>query len=437
MKNILAYIVKVRIPHAVNSLTSSENRVLRLFTFEGILITMINNLVGSHNNLFATRLGASDYELGLVTMLPQLVGMVVLIPGGILTDSMKNKRDMVTSALCAVAFIYTLIGFVPAFGSYKLGVFLFLLALSSAPMTVYNVSWQAYFSDVVHPNGRNSILAVRSAIGFLVGVTITMTSGALLSRADLNSDKIRLHQIFLWIGALLLLIQIFVLRKIPGESAKKTNRISIYEIKKAFSELLHNRRFLGFAGVALFFYMTWHSDWTLYFIGETQYLGMNEAWLSYVNIGNAVIQFLTMGIWSKINSKHGVRFAIIFGSLGIALCPVAMIFTTGLNMANAKLIFLILNILFNITLATTNLNIIQCLLEVIPESNKTLNISVYTTLVTLSNGIMPMLGVALYQALGGDLKALQTVFWIIFVLRIIATGLWALRWWILRKANEV
>ena len=434
MKNILAYIIKVRIPHAVNSLTSSENRVLRLFTFEGILITMINNLVGSHNNLFATRLGASDYELGLVTMLPQLVGMAVLIPGGILTDSMKNKRDMVILALCAVAFIYTLIGFVPALGSYKLEFFLFLLALSSAPMTVYNVSWQAYFSDVVHPNGRNSILAVRSAIGFLVGVT--MTSGALLSRADLNSDKIRLHQIFLWIGALLLLIQIFVLRKIPGKTFEKVNQISFHEIKKAFSELLHNRRFLGFAGVALFFYLTWHSDWTLYFIGETQYLGMNEAWLSYLSIGNAVIQFLTMGIWSKINSKHGVRFAIIFGSLGLAFCPVGMIITTGLNSVNAKLIFLILNTFFNITLATTNLNIIQCLLEVIPENNKTLNISVYTTLVSLSNGIMPMLGVAAYQKLGGDLRALHTVFWIIFVLRIIATGLWALRWWILRKADE-
>jgi len=263
-----------------------------------------------------------------------------------------------------------------------------------------------------------------------------MTSGALLSRADLNSDKIRLHQIFLWIGALLLLIQIFVLRKIPGKTFEKVNQISFHEIKKAFSELLHNRRFLGFAGVALFFYLTWHSDWTLYFIGETQYLGMNEAWLSYLSIGNAVIQFLTMGIWSKINSKHGVRFAIIFGSLGLAFCPVGMIITTGLNSVNAKLIFLILNTFFNITLATTNLNIIQCLLEVIPENNKTLNISVYTTLVSLSNGIMPMLGVAAYQKLGGDLRALHTVFWIIFVLRIIATGLWALRWWILRKADE-
>jgi len=409
---------------------------MRLFTYEGILITLVNNLVGNHNNLFAMRLGAGDYELGLVTMLPQLVGMIVLIPGGIITDGMKNKRDMVTSALLAAACIYTLIGLVPVFGSKKLKVFLILLSLSTAPMTIYNVAWQAFFSDAVHPNARNDILALRTAVAFLAGVTIILACGSLLSHAVTNSRKILFHQIFFWVAALLLVLQVLVLRKISGKIYENNKRLNASEIIRAFSDLLHNRRFLGFIGVALFFYMTWHMDWTLYFIGETQYIGMDEAWLSYLNIGNAIIQFLTMGIWSRINSKRGVRFAIIFGSLGLSFCPVGMIITTGLNISNVKLVFLILNILFNVTLATTNLNIVQCLLEVIPESNKTFNISVYTTLVTMSNGIMPMVGVAAYRKLGADIRALHTVFCIIFVLRIIATGLWTLRWWILRKEEQ-
>jgi hypothetical protein len=358
--------------------------------------------------------------------------MIILIPGGILTDCLKNKRDMVTSALFAVACIYTLIGFVPALSFNQLGGFLILLALSSAPMTIYNISWQAYFSDVVHPNGRNSVLAVRSGLSFLIGITITLMGGALLSSAPTNADKIRIHQIFLWVGAVLLMLQILVLKKIPGKSAQQNKKFSIKDIKKAFVDLAGNRKFLGFVSVALFFYMTWHMDWTLYFIGQTQYLGMNEAWLSYVNIGNALIQFLTMGIWSKINSKQGVRFAIIFGSLGLALCPVGMIISTSINSAHAKLIFLILNTIFNITLATTSLNILQCLLQVIPERNKTLNISIYTSLVMLSNGIMPLVGVAIYQKLGGDLRAFHIIFWIIFILRLIATFLWAIRWWMLK-----
>lgn len=433
MKNALKYLFGVRIPHAINAMTASRNQVMRLFTYEGILITLINNLVGSHNNFYATRLGAGDYELGLVTMLPQLVGMAVLIPGGILTDCLKSKRDMVTSALFAVACVYILIGFVPMLESNRLGVFLILLALSSAPMTIYNVSWQAYFSDVVHPNGRNGILAVRSSMSFLMGMTATLTAGALLSSADTNAGKLRLHQMFLWTAAVFLLVQIFVLRRIPGEADRQNKKINLAELKRAFVDLIHNRRFLGFVSVAIFFYMTWHIDWTLYFIGQTQYLGMNEAWLSYVNIGNAIIQFLTMGIWSRINSRHGVRFAIIFGSLGLALCPVGMMIATSINAAYAKPVFLIINTLFNITLATTALNILQCLLQVIPENNKTLNISIYTSLVMLSNGVMPFVGVSLYRMLGADLRALHTMLVIIFILRIISTGLWALRWWKLRQ----
>lgn len=435
MKRALKYIFSVRIPHAVGAISAPRNRILRLFTYEGILITLINNLVGSNNNLYAIRLGAGDYELGLVTMLPQLVGMAILIPGGILTDVLKNKRDMVTSALFAVACVYILLGFVPNLGSYKLGSFLALLAISSAPMTIYNLSWQAYFSDVIHPNGRNSVLAVRSSLSFLIGITITLAAGALLSSASTNTEKITLHQIFLWAAAALLLIQIFVLKKIPEQVNETNKRLNLSDLRIAFVDLLHNRKFLGFIGVALFFYMTWHMDWTLYFIGQTQYLGMNEAWLSYVNIGNAIIQFLTMGIWSKINSRHGVRFAIIFGSLGLSLCPLGMIITTSIQTANAKIIFLIINTLFNITLATTTLNILQCLLQVIPNNNKTLNISIYTALVTLSNGVMPFVGVSIYQKLGADISALHTVFIAIFVLRIIATGLWALRWWMLRKES--
>lgn len=436
MRQALKYLFGVRIPHAIGSITASRNRVMRLFTYEGILITLINNLVGSHNNLFAIRLGAGDYELGLVTMLPQLVGMAVLIPGGIFTDSLKNKRDMVTSALFAVACLYVMIGFVPALGSYKLGAFIALMALSSAPMTIYNVSWQAYFSDVVHPNGRNRVLAVRSSLSFLMGITITLTGGALLSSSSTNAEKITLHQIFLWGAAALLLLQIYVLKKIPVEKAGKSKKINLNELKKAFIDLIHNRRFLGFVSVAIFFYLTWHIDWTLYFIGQTKYLGMNEAWLSYVNIANAIIQFLTMGVWSKINSRHGVRFAIIFGSLGLAFCPIGMILSTSIQTSNARLIFLIVNTLFNITLATTTLNILQCLLQVIPEKNKTLNISIYTALVMLSNGIMPFVGVSIYRMMGADLWALHSIFWVIFVLRLIATGLWALRWWILRREKS-
>lgn len=82
------------------------------------------------------------------------------------------------------------------------------------------------------------------------------------------------------------------------------------QLKGVFFELLHNKKFLGYVGVALFFYATWHLDWTLYFIGEANYLKLDEAWISYVNIGTTVMQILTIGFWSRMNYKYAVTRGI-------------------------------------------------------------------------------------------------------------------------------
>lgn len=407
------------------------NRLLLLFTLEGMLITMVNNLVGNNNNIFATRLGASDIQLSLLTTIPQLVGLAVLIPGGILTDRMKNKRSMVMISLGILTVFYAAIGFVPMLPADRFAVFLVLFAVSVGPMTIYNVSWQAYFSDMVKEKEQNHIMTYRTALTFVIGIVIPLVSGTLLAATDTTGGKLRLHQIYFWIGAALLLIQIVVLSRMKGNAEASVAERRTGQLKGVLSELLHNKKFLGFVGVAIFFYVTWHVDWTLYFIGQVNYLKLNEAWLSYVNIGNAVVQFITIGFWSRLNDKYGVRFGIIFGNLGLALCPICMIVATSLPLPQGQVTFLIMNTLANITLAAVNLNIVQCLLQVVPENNKTLYISIYTVLVTLSNAFMPLLGVVLYTKLGADLNALQITFRIIFVFRILSSGLWFLRW---RKA---
>ena len=420
-------------PKALHEITEPGNRILLLFTLEGMLITLVNNLVGNNNNLFATRLGANDLQLSLLTTIPQLVGLMVLIPGGILTDRMKNKRSMVRGSLLMLTMFYALIGCVPMLHTNQFTAFLILLAASVGPMTIYNVSWQAYFSDMINKEEQNHIMTYRTALTFVIGIIIPLVSGSLLASANTNAGKIRLHQTYFWIGAALLLIQIIVLNQIKGRPNTSSAGLRTGQLKGVFSELLHNKKFLSYVGVAIFFYVTWHVDWTLYFIGQVNYLRLNEAWLSYVNIGNAIVQFITIGFWSRLNDKYGVRFGIIFGNLGLALCPICMIVATSLPVSQGQFVFLIMNTLANITLAAVNLNILQCLLQVVPGNNKTLYISIYTVLVTLSNAFMPLVGVVLYTKLGADLNALQITFRIIFVFRIISTGLWFLRWWKLRN----
>ncbi len=53
MKQALKYLFGVKLSHAIGVITEPRNKAMRLFTYEGIIITLINNLVGSNNNLYA------------------------------------------------------------------------------------------------------------------------------------------------------------------------------------------------------------------------------------------------------------------------------------------------------------------------------------------------------------------------------------------------
>lgn len=416
--------------------TTPEQTAL-LFAIEGILLALMANIINNNNNLFATRLGASNFQISLVASLPQLIGMLVLIPGGIMTDRMKNKRKMVVSSLILVALLYIVIGFVPLFGDFKVIAFLGILALSAGPMTLYNTSWQAYFSDVVVEDDRNRVFSLRTKWSFAVGITIPLITGTLLVSADTVKDKITYHQLFFWIAAFLILVQILVLKKITGGIVLPQQHMSLGDLKRAMGELVKDKKYMSFVGVALFFYMVWQSDWTLYYIGQVNYLDFNEQWLSFVIVGGATIQFLSIGFWTRLNERLGIWFSIILGTLGLSIYPIAMIVSTSLPLSIGKPVFIILIVVAGFGFTAIPLNILQCLLQVVPVQNKTLSISVYTVLITLSNVVMPMAGVLLYTILGATKSALDKTFIIIFIARIIAAGLWTLLWRQNRQSQKV
>ena len=182
-----------------------------------------------------------------------------------------------------------------------------------------------------------------------------------------------------------------------------------------------------FTGVALFFHMTWQIDWTLYFIGQANYLMMNEFQLSLTAVVSTFGQFVTLKFWSKRNQKYGVEKPTVFGILGLCFCPIVIIVATSLPLAAGPTVFLTLHALAMFFTATIGLNFFQCLMLVIDEEYRSFSVSIYTCLMTLSNAIMPIVGVAIYRGLGGDVNGLRITFAIVFVFRMASAGLWWLR----------
>jgi len=426
---------------------AGSNPVAMRYAMDGLLAALAVNILSNNNNLFALRLGAGDYQLSLVQFLPQMFTMMILVPGGIFAGSLHNKRRMVIGSLiigvagcllCALSPYFRLANFAnDSSSSYSIYFFLSFLSLTAGAIAMYNISWQSFFPDVVDINERNRVLTMRAHMDVFISIPLPLLVGTVLIKAATGREKIIAHQGFYFCAALFLVLAALNYRRIKAVRHIVPKQVSFLELKNAARSLLHNKQYLLFVGTAIFFYMTWHFDWTLYFIGQVNYLKMNEFQVGLTTLGATAAQFFTMRFWSRRNEKYGVVLPVTFGILGLSLCPVAMIIALSLPAFIAPYVFLALHAIVSLPLAVITLNMLQCLLQVADEEYRSFSLSVHTCLVCLSNAVMPVAGVALYRSLGGDRNGLRIAFAIIFTLRIVAVFLWLSRYRILKRNGNL
>ncbi|MDR2750211.1 MAG: MFS transporter [Clostridiales bacterium] len=420
-------LLRARILRSVRSFSTLDAPV-KIYVIEGILLSIVSTILSNNNNLFANRLGANDYQLGLLSSIPQLVNILILLPGGVIADSLKNKKRMVLGTISASGVLYLAIGLATGFAQNQFIAFLALFATSAGTTTLYSISWQSLFPDVISIEKRNKTLTLRTFGVMLISVISPLATGSILSSIGTNEGKIAAHQTFFVLVGVLTFVQVFALSRLKPQNAPKPQGMSLKALKEAGAALLRNKRFIYFASVTIFFYMTWHMDWTLFYIGQTQYLGFNEFQLALATVLAGLAQFLTLRFWSRVNERKGVIFAMLFGVLGLAFPPISMIVGVSLPQPLGKIVFLVMYTISCLGFATVTLNVFQCLLQVLDEKNRALSISIFTVFSSLSNACLPMFGVMLYKWLGGNLSGLKMTFAIIFVLRIIAAGLWFKRY---------
>ena len=398
------------------------------YALDGILVAGALSIVANNNNLFAQRLGASAFHLSMLQFLPAILTFFLLIPAGLMADSLKNKRRMMTLVLLLAGGFFGVVSlspFVPGHNVYFMLVFLALALVSANGM--YNLAWQAFFPEVVVEESRNKVLTFRARLVMVVSLVAPLSVGTILTAIPSTEGKIRAHQGFYVLAAVMLLANVFHIKKLRAVMAATPKKVSLAELKTAGKRLVKNKPFILFTGAILFFHMAWHVDWTLYFIGQANYLQMNELLLSLTPVSGMVAQLITLKFWSKRNTRRGVDSSMTYGIFGLALNPIAIIVGTALPHPFGIVAFLTLHFIAMFTFANITLTLFQCLLRVVDEEYRSFSISIYTCLITLSNGVMPVLGVSLYHSLGANARGLRLAFAIIFVMRILAGIIWILR----------
>lgn len=396
-------------------------KVMVLFAMEGLLWQYVTSVIGFGNALYATNLGANDIQIGLVQTVPNLTALCLLLPFGMLANRMPYARLLPMGMCFFMAVMYIFLGTVPAMGTNRLLFFFAFLALSSGVLAAYNAQWQSLFGESVRDEDRNRVYGFRGRFVYTIATVAPLLCGAMITQTTHTEEKLLVLRIFYYTCSLAMFLLGIVLMHIksPRRSEEQCREhITLRVIRKTVGEMKDDKNFRRFFGGIVLFYLVWHIDWSMWYIGEMQYVGLSEFQLSIVNGLGSVASLLSIGMWSRRVGQQGVDSVFPFAIAGLASSTVAMLVSLMLPAALRPTVFIVLQTGACYLQGCLTLCTVQLLLRSVPRKNRTLIISLYNMVIILSNSLMPLLGVEIYTRLGADKRALQIFYVLSFLARV-------------------
>lgn len=284
--------------------------------------------------VFFTRLGASNVEVGLLTSMPALTGLILAIPLGRFLQSRRQIVPWFSAARLMVVSSYAFTGLVTLLipDVHQIRAVLLIWAAATLPQTIVAVCFSVVMNAVAGPNHRYDLMSRRwSILGVTTAITVALVGQVLdtivfplnyqiaflgLSVGGLISFYYSSHinlpdqQVETGLSGSSWLDRLRdYIRLIAGEPAFV--RFSLKRLVYMFGATL---------AVPLF---------PLYFVREVQ---ASDAWIGVINTAQSAILLLGYFLWTRTTRMRGSRFVLVWTTLGMAIYPALVAFTHRVEM---------------------------------------------------------------------------------------------------------
>ena len=383
-----------------NETSDVQERNIRLNTYHGMVSVLAANMVAPFVGIFAVRLGASNYQIGLLSSAPAIMSLFAMIPGAKYTDSQPEKKRITSNFMLAHRIFYVILSLIPFFvADRRASVLVFTMALMNFPGAIANVAWQGFISRVVPPDRRAQAFATRNRLINIVGTLSVLVAGRVL---DIISFPVGYQLMFL-LAFVFAMGEIWVFRKLTENTIVAEPNVTqpfgnfLRQLPRSIwgdvKEIITQDRFLRFTITSMFFHFAWQVSWPLFTLYQVKELGATNLWVSILNLSNTGGSLLGYGFWVKYMEKNGSLKSLFVSTLGIFIVPFVYAFSRSLY----TLAFF--NILTGMVFSGVVLSLFNALLDMTPDLRKTTYIGYYNTAINTSAIFAPMAGVALLNAL--------------------------------------
>ncbi|SEM55660.1 Major Facilitator Superfamily protein [Mesobacillus persicus] len=366
----------------VNQLNEKNSKL------NGAATTIVLSMSNNYFALFAISvLGATNYQVGLISSLPQIVGMIAMVLGTILMGRLEEKKKFTS-----FSFLFTRIFLLGMFmvlylpEDYRAWVFVILVGLMNLPGSFANLSWQSFIGDLVPDSRRSGFFSERNRVLTIAGMITTLLIGLALQMFH-PSNPVPYQALFI-LAFMFGLIEVYFLNR--HIEVKKQKAIEKKKLHFGWDAYKH-KPFIYFLIAGLFFNFGWQMAWPLFNIYNINVAHATGFWISLFTVGNQIGQVMSFKWWGKMADKYS-------NAKMLAVCAVGMAVAPTMNILSTNLIYLtMVNVFSGVFVAGTILLLFNQLLEVTKEDNRSSCISQYNILLAIVGFVAPQVGVFLLE----------------------------------------
>lgn len=345
--------------------------------------------------VYLTRLGASTFEVGLLTSMPALTGLILSIPLGQFLQKQNNIVPWFSYARLLVIFSYALTGILSFFlfdHDAVVGI-LGIWAIATIPQTLVAIAFTVVMSTVAGPSGRYELMTRRwSLLGLTTTITVILI-GQMLVRVDF---PINYQSMFLFLSLGGLISFYFSSHiKLPDSTAILSEA---HNIREKVSEYVHlvlaEKPFVTFVLKRFVFLTGTTLAAPLFPVYFVRVLNAPDSWIATINVAQTAILIVGYFVWTRTTRRHGSRLVLLATTFGISFYPIL----TGIT--NTFYIIPLYAGMAGIFQAGLNLVFFDELMKRVPVKYSATFVSAAQSLQYLSSIIAPFMGTFIADKFG-------------------------------------
>jgi MFS family permease len=392
-----------------------QKRNFRYVQIDGVGVS-IANISAPFLPVFLTRLGATNFQVGLLTSMPGLTGLILAIVVGNFLQTRKNIVPWYSLSRLLVILCYAITGMLTLLIAEKYVIIstLAIWAFATLPQIALAVAFSVVMNAVAGPEGRYALLSRRWAIFGFTGVVGTFIVTRVINLLEFPVN----YAVMFLVLSLGGFVSFYFSRKIvvpdqivqqmaEARSLKDTlwNYVSLIRANPAFASFA-SKRFVYFSALVLT-----QPLMPLFFVREVD---ATDSQIGTITMAMSVVMLVGYFAWPLASRRWGGRFVLLATTFGMILYPAL---TASVPHVGWIIMFAGIAGFFQ---GGLDLVFFDELMKTVPAEYSATFVSLAQSMQYLSTVLAPLLGtwVANYIGLGGALwlsAALRFVGFLLFL----------------------